>query len=336
LIISESYNTVNPDPGVLTAIGNTPLVRLSRIMPGSRSEILVKLEFMNPGGSVKDRIARYILQEARRTHRLGPGGTVVEYSSGSTGVSVAMVAAALDLRALLVVTDKTPAEKIEKMRSFGAHVEVAPDGCPPDNPQHGYRTARRLAEEQGALYFDQFHNPLNPQAHYLSTGPEIWRQCAGRIDVLVAGIGTGGTLSGTARFLKERQSSLRVVAVDAAGSVLSDYISDRPLRPGGGTDIEGLGSDILCRALDRTVIDEVVTASDDGAFEAVDEAARMEGLRIGGSAGAALWAAMGIARQSSKPLRIVAIAPDSSPPRWVGRLPRASRVRVAVAAAAAS
>jgi cystathionine beta-synthase len=301
---------VKPDPGIFAAIGNTPLVRLGRIVPGSASEIFAKLEFSNPGGSVKDRVARYILQEAIRTHRLSPGDTVVEYSSGNAGVAVAMIAAAMDLRAIIVVADKTPAEKVERMRGFGARVEVALDGCAPDDPQHGYRMARRIAEEKGAFYFDQFHNPLNAQAHYLSTGPEIWRQSAGRIDVLVAGIGTGGTLSGTARFLKEKNSSLRVIAVDAAGSVLSDYISGNPLGSYAGTDIEGLGSDFVCRALDKTVIDEVVTALDVAADSAVEDAATVEGLRIGASGGAALWAAMAVARKSPKALRIAVIVPD--------------------------
>lgn len=323
-----------PDPGVFTAIGNTPLVRLGRLVPGSPSEILAKLEFMNPGGSVKDRVARYILQEARRTRRLGPGGTVVEYSSGNAGVSVSMIAAALELHAVIVVTDKTPAEKIERIRGFGARVEVAPDGCLPDDPQHGYRMARRIAEEHGGFYFDQFHSPLNAQAHYLSTGPEIWRQCAGRIDLLVAGIGTGGTLSGTARFLKERNSKLSVIAVDAVGSVLSDYICGRPLNPSGGTDIEGLGSDFVCRALDKTVIDEAVTVRDEASYLAVESAARLEGLRIGASAGAALSAAMAFAKRSPKALRILVIISDGGHGPGAGALLRPGRNRVTATATA--
>jgi len=280
-------------------------------VPEGPCEIYAKLEFYNPSGSVKDRIAKYILQEARRRHRLGPGDLVVEFSSGNTAAGVAMAAAALGMRSLLVVAGKTSKEKIGLIRAYGAEVVIAEDGLPLDDPRHGFRLAQRIATERGGFYFDQFHTPLNPQAHYLSTGPEIWRQCAGRIDVLVAGMGTGGTISGTARYLKEQNPHLRVVAVDPEGSIFADYIAGRKLSQPGSWQVEGIGNDMVCRALDRSVIDEVITVSDSECFEAARQVTLLEGMCVGGSSGAALRAAQIVAEQSAEPLRIVVIFPDS-------------------------
>jgi cysteine synthase len=300
-----------PEPGILAAVGNTPLVRLAEIEAGHGCEISVKLESANPGGSSKDRIARYILLEALRTRRVAPGQTVVEFSSGNTGIGLAMASAALGLKALIVTSAKTSPEKLAMLHSFGAETVGAPAGAAPDDPDHGLALARRLAAERGGFFFDQFHNALNPQAHYLSTGPEIWRQAAGRVDVLVAGMGTGGTISGTARYLKERNPGMVAVAVDAVGSVLADYISGRPLPPPGEWAVEGIGSDQVCRALDRTVIDRVVSVGDAEAFETARGLARSDGISVGGSAGAALWAARLVAREFPAGTRIVVIAPDS-------------------------
>lgn len=292
-------------------MGNTPLVRLDRCVPEGRSEIYAKLEFYNPSGSVKDRIAKYILQEAKRRHRLGPGDLVVEFSSGNTAAGVAMAAAALGMQSLLVVAGKTSKEKVGLIRAYGAEVVIAEDGVSLDDPRHGFRLAQQIAKERGGFYFDQFHTPLNPQAHYLSTGPEIWRQCAGRIDVLVAGMGTGGTISGTARYLKEQNPRLRVVAVDPQGSIFADYIAGRRLAEPGSWQVEGIGNDMVCRALDRSVIDDVITVSDMDCFETARQVTLLEGMCVGGSSGAALRAAQMIAEQAAEPVRIVVIFPDS-------------------------
>lgn len=292
-------------------MGNTPLVRLAEEGQPHAAEIRAKLESRNPGGSGKDRIVRYILREALRTRRLAPGQTVVEFSSGNTGIGLAMACAALGLKALVVTSAKISTEKLALLHSYGARTVAARSGAAPDDSEHGLRIAQRLAQEQGAFYFDQFHNPLNPQAHYLSTGPEIWRQSAGKVDVLVASIGTGGTISGTARFLKERNPELHVVAVDAEGSLFADYIRGRPLGTAGTWAVEGMGSDMVCRALDRTVIDEVITVADRDAFRTAHEAGRSDGISLGGSAGAALWAARRVAAAREPGARVVFIAPDA-------------------------
>jgi cystathionine beta-synthase len=287
------------------------MVRLHRY-PGTTSvSLFAKLESANPGGSIKDRVARYILCEAMRRGRVKPGDTVVEFSSGNTAIGMAMVSAVLGLKALIVASQKTSREKRAVLEAFGAEVIMAEAGHSPDHPSYGLRVAQRLAKERNGFYFDQFHNPLNAQAHYLSTGPEIWQQMQGKVDVLVAGIGTGGTISGTARFLKERCPQLHVVAVDPLGSIFADYIAGRKLRPSGDWLIEGIGSDMICRAMDPTVIDQVITVPDQAAIQAMGQAAATEGLSVGGSAGAALYAALQVA-QDRPGGRMAVIIPDAA------------------------
>ena len=299
------------EAGVLSAIGNTPLVRLHRYPFNTSVTLFAKLESTNPGGSIKDRVARYILCEAMRRGRVKPGDTVVEFSSGNTAIGMAMVSAVLGLKALIVASQKTSREKMAVLDAFGAEVIVAESGHSPDHPSYGLRVAQRLARERNGFYFDQFHNPLNAQAHYLSTGPEIWQQMQGKVDVLVAGIGTGGTISGTARFLKERCPQLHVVAVDAQGSIFADYIAGRKLRSAGDWLIEGIGSDMICRAMDPTIIDEVITVPDQAAIDAMRQVAATEGLSVGGSAGAALFAALQVA--DTRPgARMAVIIPDAA------------------------
>jgi cystathionine beta-synthase len=307
------------EPGVLAAIGHTPLVRLRNFEPPGPAKIYAKLEFVNPSGSTKDRVASYILREAVRTHRLGPGETVVAYAGRNMALSLAMVTAALGRRALLVMDPSVDSETLSRLKAFGVQVRKAPGGVPPDHPDHGHRLAQRLARESAAFYFDPYHSPLGPQAHYLSTGPEIWRQTLGRVDQLVAAIGTGSTLSGTARYLRERNPDLRAVAVDAPGSVLGDYLRGRRLNPAGGLRIEGLGSDLLCRALDRSVVTDVATIPGQQAKATAGELALQEGLAVGGSAGAALRVAHQIALDCRRPSTLVAIVPDAGIRSSAGR-----------------
>ena len=213
---------------ILESIGRTPLVRLNRVVEGLAAEIYVKCEFLNPGGSVKDRIGLELIEDAERRGLLRPGGTLVEATSGNTGVGLAMVAALKGYRTIFVLPDKVSEEKIITLRAFGAQVVITPTAVPPEDPRSYYCVSRRIAEETpGAFYVNQYHNPANPLAHYRATGPEIWRQTDGVISALVVGIGTGGTISGCGRYLKEQNPAIRVIGVDPDGSLYHDYIKHR-------------------------------------------------------------------------------------------------------------
>src|SRR4030088_2433449 len=268
---------------ILETIGDTPLVRLSPMAAGLTPQVVAKVEAFNPGGSIKDRIAVALIEAAERDGHLRPGGTIVEPTSGNTGTGLAIAARLKGYRVIAVMPDKMSKEKIDLLRAYGAEVVVAPTDVPPDSPQSYYRVADRLTEEiSGAFQPNQYFNQANPLAHYLSTGPELWEQTAGRITHLVAGVGTGGTVTGTARYLRERNPDLVVIGADPEGSIYSG--GPENVRP---YLVEGVGEDFWPETFDRGVIDRWITVSDREAFLTTRRLARLQGHPAGGLGGAA-------------------------------------------------
>ena len=303
--ISDAGPPIQAADSLLDLIGNTPLVRLDRIGRDLPGQLLAKLEFLNPGGSVKDRPALTMVEAAERDGRLKPGGTIVEPTSGNTGVGLAIVAARRGYRCIFTMPDKIAAEKVALLRAYGADVVVCPTAVDPDHPDSYYSVARRLTETTpGAFQPDQYSNPHNPEAHFLTTGPEIWRQTAGRITHLVASIGTGGTISGVGRYLKAQNPAIQIIGADPEGSVYSGG-SGRPYL------VEGIGEDFWPAAYDREVADQVVMVSDRDSFLTARRVTREEGILVGGSAGTAVWAAVQIGHEAGRDAVIVVIIPDS-------------------------
>jgi len=296
----------------LDLVGNTPLLEIPLPKDISGPTLLAKLEYLNPGGSVKDRIAKYVIEKALREGRLKKGDTVIDNTSGNTGIGIAMVAAAYGLKAIFTTAEKTSMEKVETLRALGAEVIITPTSAAWDDPESCYSKAQQLAREHGYFYFNQYDNPDNPDAHYYSTGPEIWKQTKGRVTHLVAGIGTGGTLSGTARYLKEQNPDITVVAVDPPGSLFAEYIRSGKTGPTASYHVEGIGSDMITKALDPSVIDRVITVSDEDSFAVARKLTREYGIMAGGSSGTATHAAFEIARDLGSEQTIVVIFPDSA------------------------
>jgi len=289
----------------LAAIGHTPLVKLNKVTDGAEALVLAKVEYMNPGGSVKDRPAVAMLDAAEKAGLLAPGGTIVEPTSGNTGSGLAMAAAIRGYRCILVMPDKMAKEKIDLLRAYGAEVVVTPTNVANDSPESYYGVANRLATEiPGAFQPNQFHNHHNPDAHYHTTGPEIWEQTHGAVTHLVAGIGTGGTISGTARYLKERNPAIHVIGADPEGSI---YSGDTP----SSYAVEGIGMNYLPETVDLKVIDEVVRVADRDSFLMARRITREEGLLVGGSSGTAAVAAVRLAKTLPKDAVVVVILPDS-------------------------
>ncbi len=297
---------------IYESIGRTPLVRLEQLGADYPADIYAKLEFLNPAGSIKDRMALFMVEDAERKGLLKPGGTIIENSSGNTGAALAMIAAVKGYRCIITMPDKMSDEKKNLMKAFGAEVIVTPTDVPADSPESYYSVARRLASEiPGAYYPDQYNNPMNTEAHYQTTGPEIWDQTSGEIDILVAGIGTGGTISGAGRYLKEKNPSVKVIAVDAVGSVFYQYFKTGNLPEPHTYKVEGIGEDYLVKAIDFDVIDDIIQANDRNSFHTARTLARTEGIFAGGSSGSAVWAALQVAQIQENRKNIVVILPDS-------------------------
>jgi len=312
----------NPEPGresfylenITEAVGQTPLVRLHRL-PEERdikATMLVKLEFLNPTGSVKDRMAMYVLRQAVARGELKPGGTIVEATSGNTGAAVGMFAAVHGYKAILTIPDKMSREKVDALKAFGAEVHICPTAVPPDSPESYYEVGKRLVRETPNSYWvGQYFNLDNIEAHYHTTGPEIWEQTSGRLNCLVGGVGTGGTVSGTARFLKEKNPDIEIVAADPEGSVYYQYHKDQTMVEPHTYFVEGIGEDMLCPTIDFSVIDTMYQIGDKESFLIGRDLARKEGILAGGSSGSVVAAALKHARKLDDNAVMVIILPDS-------------------------
>lgn len=302
------------------AAGNTPIVQLHRVTVGVPVEIYVKCEFLNPGGSHKDRLAANMLRRAEAAG-LAPGGTIVEATSGNTGASLALLAALRGYRCVFAMPDKMSQEKISHLRAFGARVVVCPTAVDPDDPRSYYQVAQRIARETpNSFYADQYHNPANPEAHYLSSGPEIWRQTGGDFEVLCAGMGTGGTLSGTGKFLREKKPSLKVVGIDPVGSLYYDFVKTGRVTKPFAYKVEGIGEDFFPSTMNLGILDDVVRVDDKECFLTTRDLTRLEGLFVGGSGGAAVAGAIKYARSmvergedkaGDRPARILVFLADA-------------------------
>jgi cystathionine beta-synthase len=312
-----------PYESVLDTIGWTPMIRLTRVTRGVRTPVFAKAEFFNPGASVKDRIGLPIIEQAERDGTLKPGGVIVEATSGNTGIGLAMAAALRGYRCIFTMPDKMSQEKVRLLKAFGADVVVTPTAVPPDHPDNYLMTAKRIAHDTpGAIFANQFYNDANSDAHYATTGPEIWTQTDGRITHFVYAAGTGGTITGVGRYLKEKNKNIKIIAGDPVGSVLAEkWRSDgKATVEGVPYKVEGVGQDKIPGTLDMSVIDDFVTVTDKESFAMARRLTREEGLFVGGSSGLIVHVAMQVARQIDDPKAlIVAILPDTGE-RYLSKL----------------
>ena len=293
-------------PNVIAALGDTPLVRLNAVTDGIRTPVVAKLEMLNPGGSVKDRIGIRMIEEAERKGWLKPGGTIVEPTSGNTGVGLAMAAAVSGYRCIFVMPDKVAPEKVTLLRAYGAEVVITPTAVERDSPESYYSVADRLTREvPKAFQPNQYFNPMNPRTHYESTGPELWQQTAGQITHFVAGVGTGGTISGIGRYLKEQNPAVQVIGADPEGSIYTTANMHT-------YKVEGVGEDFWPGTFDRNIVDEFVQVIDRDSFLMARRMTREEGILVGGSCGMAVWAALEVAKRVDDPAALVVVLlPDS-------------------------
>lgn len=296
---------------ILDLIGNTPMLRLTKVTCDVECTILAKLEFFNLGGSIKDRIGISMIEQAEKQGLVKPGYTIVEPTSGNTGIGLAVTAIAKGYKMIFTLPDKMSKEKIDLLKAFGAKVIITPTAVPPDHPANYVRVAERIVKETPNSFMpNQYFNASNPEAHYRTTGPEIWEQTGGKVDVLVASVGTGGTISGVGKYLKEKNPNIRIVGVDPEGSMYHHefYGTKGSIHP---YKVEGIGEDFLPSTLNLKIVDEIITVTDKEAFLTARELAQKEGVFAGGSAGAAVFAALKVARKLKKNQTIVVILPDT-------------------------
>ncbi len=293
------------------AVGNTPIIRLSKVTKGLLADIYVKCEYLNPGGSHKDRLAWNLLRRAEE-NGLKPGGTIVEATSGNTGASLALLAAVRGYKCVFVMPDKMSQEKISNLRAFGAKVVVCPTAVDADDPRSYYKVSRRIADETpNSFYANQYHNPANPEAHYLWTGPEVWKQTKGELDAFVAGMGTGGTISGAGKYLKEKKPGIQLVGVDPVGSLYYDFVKTGRITRPFSYKVEGIGEDFFPSTMNLKIIDDIVRVDDKECFLMTRDLTRLEGLFVGGSGGAAVAGAIKYARAQNRKMNILVFLADA-------------------------
>ena len=285
---------------ILQTVGHTPLVRLHRLCDGLKPKIYAKLDYLNPGGSVKDRVAIRMIDEAERAGLLEPGGTIIEGTAGNTGMGLALVAAVRGYKLIFTITDKQSREKIDLLKAFGAQVIVCPTAVAPDDSRSYYSVAKKLAEDiPNSFYPNQYENPYNPKAHYDSTGPEIWESSEGQVTHCVIGVGTGGTATGVGRYLKSQKPTIKVIGVDPVGSLYHNFFHTGQVGEAHSYVVEGIGEDIFPSTMDFGVLDDLVQVTDRDCFVTARRLARQEGIFAGGSSGGAVWAALQLARSLS-------------------------------------
>jgi cystathionine beta-synthase len=306
---------------ITECVGETPNVRLNSVSKGVAADVYAKIEYMNPGCSVKDRIALQIIEDAEKSGELKPGGTIVEGTSGNTGAGLAMAAATKGYKCVFVLPDKQSEEKRAALRAYGARVVVTPTNVDADDPRSYYKVSRRIADETpNSYYANQYHNPSNPKAHYLSTGPEIWSQFDGKLDYFIAGIGTGGTITGTGKYLKEKNPNIKIIGVDPVGSIYYDYFKTGQMTEAFSYVLEGIGEDFLPSTMDFEHVDDVVRVNDVECFQMTRELCQTEGIFGGGSSGAAVAGGLKYLKLHSKAGETALILIPDNGSRYISKI----------------